>query len=155
LYKAADSNGRNFGLVNPYLDKGEALALSPNPNIQELLQMMFKGQGTVRQGASLNAYEPSTSNKNHPYLPDVYVNIEVDPLQLILGNIALESTEFDYDDEHDEYLISNPDLLISQEFYTEFEPDYPESFYLMYAIGKSPFKRATKSLNHPRGKFIG
>jgi hypothetical protein len=72
-----------------------------------------------------------------------------------LGNIALESTEFDYDDEHDEYLISNPDLLISQEFYTEFEPDYPESFYLMYAIGKSPFKRATKSLNHPRGKFIG
>ena len=153
LYKAADANGRNFGLVNPYLDKGEALALSPNPNIQELLQMMFKGQGTVRQGASLNAYEPSTSNKNHPYLPDVYVNIEVDPLQLILGNIALESTEFDYDDELDEYLISNPYEIFDNAF-TESEPDYPESFYLMYAIGKAPFKRATKSLNHPRGGIL-
>ena len=155
LYKAADSNGRNFGLVNPYLDKGEALALGPNPDIQELLQMMFKRQG--RDGF-LNAYEPSTSNHYRPYLPDVYVNIEVEPLQLILGNIALESTEFDYDDEHDEYLISNSDEIFDNAFspisYTESEPGYPESFYLMYAIGKSPFKRETKSLNHPRGGIL-
>tara|TARA_R110000823_G_scaffold237732_2_gene363147 strand:+ start:302 stop:1072 length:771 start_codon:yes stop_codon:yes gene_type:complete len=138
LYKAPESKGSNFGLVNPYLSRGEPLTLAPNRFVQELLLYAIDGMDSV------NAYEPSSGLQQS----EAYVNISTQQ-QLMIQNIALTGTEIDYDEE-DSYIIRNPNIGIDDWMSIE---QFDETFYLMYSIGESPFKRKSIALNYPKGSI--
>ncbi len=138
LYKAPESKGSNFGLVNPYLNRGEPLTLAPNRFVQELLLYDSDGMDSV------NAYEPSSGLQQS----EAYVNISTQQ-QLMIQNMALIGTEIDYDEDYS-YSIRNPNIGIDDWRSIE---QFDESFYLMYSIGESPFKRKSIALNYPKGSI--
>ena len=138
LYKAPESKGSNFGLVNPYLNRGEPLTLAPNRFVQELLLYDSDGMDSV------NAYEPSSSLQQS----EAYVNISTKQ-QLMIQNMALIGTEIDYSEDYS-YSIRNPNIGIDDWMSIE---QFDETFYLMYSIGESPFKRKSIALNYPKGSI--
>ena len=138
LYKAPKSKGSNFGIVNPYLSRGEPLTLAPNRFVQELLLYDSDGMDSV------NAYEPSSG----PHQSEAYVNISTQQ-QLMIQNIALIGTDIDYYEE-DSYIIRNPNIGIDDWMSIE---QFDNTFYLMYSIGESPFKRNSIALNYPKGSI--
>ena len=136
MYKAPKSKGSNFGIVNPYLSRGEPLTLAPNRFVQELLLYDSDGMDSV------NAYEPSSG----PNQSEAYVNISTQQ-QLMIQNIALIGTDIEVDGEYS-YIIRNPNIGID-----DWMSIGDNTFYLMYSIGESPFKRNSKALNYPKGSI--
>ncbi len=138
LYKAKNNQG--FGLLNSYLEAGEALDdLEPNPSVKELLRLT----GRLRRS---QAHEPS------PKKLDFYINVTIPAETLMLENLALAGTEINYVVEEIEvggvYYFKNSEIGADWQ-------DVPESIYLMYALGKNPspqfYKLNSRSLNYPGG----
>lgn len=145
LYKAKNNQG--FGLLNSYLEAGEALDdFEPNPSVKELLRLT----GRLRRS---QAHEPSWKKL------EFYINVTIPAETLMLENLALARTEINYvDEEYDGvYYFKNSEIGAAWQ-------DVPESIYLMYALGKNPspqfhpntdwfarFSINPRSLNYPGG----
>jgi len=137
LYKAKNNQG--FGLLNSYLEAGEALNdFEPNPSVKELLRLT----GRLRRS---QAHEPSSKKL------DLFINVTIPAETLMLENLALAGTEINYEvEEYDgAHYFKNPRIGVNS------WQDVPESIYLMYALGKNPhsqfYKLKSRSLNYPGG----
>ena len=134
LYKA--KNNRGFALLNAYLKASETLDdFEPNESMVELLKL------TGHQRRS-RAQVPDHGTR------DFYVNVTIPPETLMLENLALQGTEINYIDDWDEYdgrwEFQNPVIGATWQ-------DAPDSFYIMYALGKTPFRRNRLALNYREG----
>ena len=132
LYKA--KNNRGFALLNSYLKSGEALDdFEVNDSVKELLQL------TGMWGRS-QAHVPDPGTR------EFYVNVKIPPETLMLENLALQATEINYITEGygGRFEFQNPNISIGWQ-------DVPESLYIMYALGKTPFRRGRLALNYPGG----
>ena len=133
LYKA--KNNRGFALLNAYLKASETLDdFEPNESMVELLKLTGHQR---RSGAQV----PDHSTR------DFYVNVTIPPETLMLENLALQGTEINYIDDWDDdgrWEFQNPVIGVTWQ-------DAPDSFYIMYALGKTPFRRNRLALNYPGG----
>ena len=132
LYKA--KNNRGFALLNSYLKSGETLDdFEVNDSVKELLKL----SGTWRRSQA-HVPEPGTR--------EFYINVKIPPETLMLENLALQATEINYITEGygGRFEFQNPNISIGWQ-------DVPESLYIMYALGKTPFRRGPLALNYPGG----
>tara|TARA_B100001287_G_scaffold272544_1_gene274405 strand:+ start:3107 stop:3877 length:771 start_codon:yes stop_codon:yes gene_type:complete len=132
LYKA--KNNRGFALLNSYLKSGETLDdFEVNDSVKELLKL----SGTWRRS---QAHVPDPGTR------EFYINVKIPPETLMLENLALQATEINYITEGygGRFEFQNPNISIGWQ-------DVPESLYIMYALGKTPFRRGRLALNYPGG----
>lgn len=133
LYKAKNNQG--FALLNSYLEAGETRDdFEANDGVKQLL----------RYTANVRSW--SQAHYPQPGKRDFYINITIPPETLMLENLALKGTEINYIDEGYDgtWEFRNPDIGANWQ-------TAPESFYIMYALGKTPFRRSLLSLNYPGG----
>ena len=132
LYKA--KNNRGFALLNSYLKPGETLEdFEPNESVVELLKLTGR-------------WSRSQTHVPDPGTREFYVNVTIPPETLMLENLALQGTEINYIEEgyDGRWEFQNPVIGATWQ-------DAPESFYIMYALGKTPFRRGLLALNYPGG----
>jgi len=132
LYKA--KNNRGFALLNSYLKSGETLDdFEVNDSVKELLKL----SGTWRRS---QAHVPDPGTR------EFYVNVTIPSETLMLENLALQATEINYINEGygGRFEFQNLNISIGWQ-------DVPESLYIMYALGKTPFRRGRLALNYPGG----
>jgi len=138
LYKA--KNNRGFALLNPYLKAGETLEdFEANESVVELLKLT-------------GSWSRSQAHVPDPGTREFYINVTIPPETLMLENLALQGTEINYIDEgyDGRWEFQNPGIGALWQ-------DVPESFYIMYALGKKPFRKSRLgnlgllALNYPGG----
>jgi len=132
LYKA--KNNRGFALLNSYLKSGEALDdFEVNDSVKELLQLT-------------GMWRRSQAHVPDPGTREFYVNVTIPSETLMLENLALQATEINYINEGygGRFEFQNLNISIGWQ-------DVPESLYIMYALGKTPFRRGRLALNYPGG----
>tara|TARA_B100001778_G_C18489773_1_gene584509 strand:+ start:186 stop:944 length:759 start_codon:yes stop_codon:yes gene_type:complete len=132
LYKAKNNQG--FALLNSYLGAGETRDdFEANDGVKQLL-------GYTGMLSRSQAHYPQPSKR------DFYINITIPSETLMLENLALQGTEINYIDEDYDgtWEFRNPDINANWQ-------EAPESFYIMYALGKTPFPKRLLALNYPGG----